>query len=84
MATKQDEIATALRGKRLGREIWRPIATAALAFLLLELLLSRWIAIQRRTGQEEKIEFEKASSAPAPFQKQLERLRCRGRRTEVR
>jgi len=73
-----------LRGKRFGREIWRPLAAAALLFLLLELVLARWIAIQRRTGQEEKIEFEKAGGAPEPFQKQLEILRSRGRRTEVK
>lgn len=84
VATKPDEISTALRGKRFGREIWRPLAAAALLFLLLELVLARWIAIQRRTGQEEKIEFEKAGGAPEPFQRQLEILRSRGRRTEVK
>ena len=84
VATKPDEIATALRGKRFGREIWRPLAAAALLFLLLELVLARWIAIQRRTGQEEKIEFEKAGGAPEPFQRQLEILRNRGKRTEAK
>ncbi|MGI5868007.1 MAG: BatA domain-containing protein [Kiritimatiellia bacterium] len=83
VATKPDEISTALRGKRFGREIWRPIAGAALLFLLLELLLSRWIAIQRRTGQEEEVEFDKTARAPEPFQKQLEALRNRGKRTEA-
>ncbi len=84
VATKPDEIATALRGKRFGREIWRSLASAALLFLLLELLLSRWIAIQRRTGQEETIKFEKAGGAPEPFQKQLEILRKRGKGTETK
>ena len=84
VATKPDAVSSSLRGKRFGREIWRPLASAALLLLLLELLLARWIAIQRRTGQEEKIEFEKATGAPEPFQKQLDALRTRGRRAEGR
>lgn len=74
-ATRPDEVSTALQGKRFGREIWRMLAVAALILLLLELMLARWIAIQRNTGSEEKIEFGEATGGPDPFQNQLAQLR---------
>ncbi len=79
-ATQDDDVATALRGRRFGREIWRMLAAAALVLLLLELLLSRWIAIQRQTGSEEKIEFGEAPAGPSPFHRQLDNLRNRNTR----
>lgn len=84
LATKPDDITTSLRGKRFGKEIWRTLAAAALLFVLIELLLARWIAIQRHTGQEEEIAFEKATGAPDPFQKQLAYLRERNAQGKTR
>lgn len=83
VAKDPDAITAALQGKRFGQEIWRPLATAAFCLLLLELLLARWIAVQRRTGQEETIAFEPGSSAPDSFQEQLNHLRNRSQNPEV-
>jgi len=47
-----DDLQRALRGKTFGRELWRIPAIALLILLLLECFLTRWIAVQRRTGGE--------------------------------
>jgi hypothetical protein len=47
-----DDLQRALRGKTFGRELWRIPAMAFLILLILECILTRWIAIQRRTGGE--------------------------------
>ncbi len=46
-----EDLQRALRGKTFGRELWRIPASALLLLLLLECFLTRWIAIQRRTGE---------------------------------
>lgn len=46
-----EDLQRALRGKTFGRELWRIPAIALLILLLLECFLTRWIAIQRRTGE---------------------------------
>ena len=46
-----EDLQRALRGKTFGRELWRIPAIALLFLLLLECFLTRWIAIQRRTGE---------------------------------
>lgn len=46
-----------LQGKSFGEELWRPLAVAAMLLLLLEVALTRWISVSRRTGQEEAIRF---------------------------
>ena len=47
-----DDLQRALRGKTFGRELWRIPAVALLILLILECILTRWIAVQRRTGGE--------------------------------
>jgi len=47
-----DDLQRALLGKTFGRELWRIPAIALLILLILECILTRWIAIQRRTGGE--------------------------------
>lgn len=53
IATKAEEVHKALIGETFGKEIWRILAYAALLLLVLEIVLTRWIAVQRRTGSEE-------------------------------
>ena len=43
--------------------------------LILEILLTRWIAIQRRTGEEGLIEFEEQAASSAQFREQLAQMR---------
>lgn len=47
-----DDLQRALRGQTFGRELWRIPAIVLLVLLLAECLLTRWIAVQRRTGGE--------------------------------
>lgn len=74
-AASADDVERALGGKAFGRELWRMLALAALALLILEILLTRWIAIQRRTGEEGLIEFEEQAASSAQFREQLAQMR---------
>ncbi|MCL1857388.1 MAG: BatA domain-containing protein [Kiritimatiellaeota bacterium] len=56
-ATEDDHIRKALLGESFGKEIWRTLATIALLLFFLEIALTRWIAIQRKTGEQEPIAF---------------------------
>ena len=56
-ATEDDHILKALRGESFGKEIWRTLATIALLLFFLEIALTRWIAIQRKTGEQQAINF---------------------------
>jgi hypothetical protein len=56
-ALKFDDVQRFLTGETFGKEIWRMLAYAVLICLVLEIVLTRWIAIQRRTGQTEDVTF---------------------------
>ena len=38
-------------GRSFGNEVWRLLAYATLLLLVGEIFLTRWIAIQRKTGE---------------------------------
>lgn len=52
-----EEVLQILQGKSFGEELWRPLTVAAMVLLLLEVALTRWISVSRRTGQEEAVSF---------------------------
>ena len=52
VARSFDDLRSALRGKTFGRELWRIPAFVLFVLLLLEAFLTRWICIQRKTGEE--------------------------------
>ena len=56
--SKLEDVKASIEGKSFGREIWRFLAVGALFLVLAEIILSRWIAVQRRTGKEERVQFE--------------------------
>ena len=70
-----DDVLSAFVGKSFGLEIWRSLALAALVLLLLEVELTRWIAVQRRAGEEGEINFEDANLPSSEFREQLQKLR---------
>lgn len=75
-ATQAEDVHKALVGQAFGKEIWRTLAYAALLFLVLEIFLTRWIAIQRRTGVDEQVSFEEeGATESASFQQQLSAIR---------
>jgi len=65
--TGADEVLAVLSGRGYGREITRIVAIAALALLILESLLGRWVSKSRRAGEELEIEF--GDQGPIPFGK---------------
>ncbi|MEI7946245.1 MAG: BatA domain-containing protein [bacterium] len=81
LATKAEEVHKALIGETFGKEIWRILAYVALFLLVLEIMLTRWIAIQRRTGIEENVSFdEDTPTASSGFLDELAKMR--GSKTE--
>ena len=56
-AAEHGDVLSALRGETFGKEIWRILAFGVLLFLVLEVWLTRWISIRRRTGEEENVAF---------------------------
>ena len=51
------ELLSAISGTVPGREIWRMLALAALAGLILEIVFTRWIAHQRRNQKVQDVTF---------------------------
>ncbi len=49
-AIKDEDVVNAIGGQSFGKEVWRLLAFAAFLFLVAEPAISRWIAINRRTG----------------------------------
>jgi hypothetical protein len=56
--TKLEDVQASVEGKSFGKEIWRFFAVGVLFLVIAEIVLSRWIAIQRRTGKKERVNFE--------------------------
>jgi hypothetical protein len=53
VANSLEDLLKALVGKTFGRELWRFPALVLFALLILETVLTRWICIQRKTGETE-------------------------------
>jgi hypothetical protein len=75
VAENAEDARRALAGAAIGRELWRAPALAVLLLLVLEIALTRWIAIQRRTGEEGSVSFEEAGHPGARFREQLAAVR---------
>lgn len=69
-----EELIGFLNGNQFGQELWKYLALGAFAFLLLEIVLSRWIARSRRMGEEIKIQFESKDAPSNAFREQLARF----------
>ncbi|NLT72545.1 MAG: VWA domain-containing protein [Verrucomicrobiaceae bacterium] len=60
-----------LNGNQFGEELWKYLALGAFVFLLVEIVLSRWIARSRRMGEEIQIAFESKDAPTHAFREQL-------------
>jgi hypothetical protein len=69
------EVVAALTGQQFGEELWKYLATGALFLLLAEIGLSRWIALSRRSGETEVVNFENRFEPSAQFKEQLQRVK---------
>ena len=61
-ARSTEDAVRALTGKVPGRRLWRYLAMAALVAVLLEVALTRWIAMQRRLGATRQVDFTSAAT----------------------
>ena len=68
------EAVAALNGRQFGEELWKYLATGALFLLLAEIALSRWIALSRRSGGTETVNFDHRFEPSAQFREQLKRV----------
>ncbi len=68
------EVVAALTGQQFGEELWKYLAAGALFLLLAEIALSRWIALSRRSGEPEAVNFENRREPSAQFKEQLKRV----------
>ncbi len=71
-ATKAEDMAKAVGGQSFGSEIWRMLAYATLLLLIAEIFLTRWIALQRKTGEQEVVDLK--TDAPTQSDSFLEQL----------
>ena len=75
-ATKPEDLAKAIEGQSFGSEIWRMLAFATLFLLVGEIFLTRWIAIQRKTGEQEVVDLkEDAPTQTDSFREQLAKFK---------
>jgi hypothetical protein len=56
-ADSADQMVAAVTGDVPGHELWQYLAAAALVILVVEIFLTRFIAVQRKTGTAEKVDF---------------------------
>ena len=68
------EVLNILAGREFGEELWKYLAVGALFILLLEIALTRWIAISRRSGEEVSVSFEDKFEPSAQFKQALQQV----------
>lgn len=69
-----ENVLKILNGSSFGRELWKYLAVGAFLILLIEIALSRWIARERRTGEEVTIDFESNHAPSDGFKEQLAKV----------
>ncbi len=79
VADNPDDMTRALNGAAIGRELWRYAAIPLLVLILLEILLTRWITDQRRTGEEGRVAFDEANKPSSRFSEILRAIQNGGR-----
>jgi hypothetical protein len=73
-ARDQADVIAALTGQQFGEELWKYLAVGALFILLAEIALSRWIALSRRSGNPEGVNFDHRFEPSEQFKAQLQRV----------
>jgi hypothetical protein len=78
-AADDEQMIAAVIDEIPGHELWKYLAAAAVLILLAECFVTRWIAVQRKSGAEETVSFvsdgEKLSSFRDRAQQMLETVR---------
>lgn len=74
VAEKSDDMNRAMGGAAIGREFWRFFAVALFFLLVAETALTRWIAMQRKTGEEGTLTFDGGPRPSEAFREHLAAL----------
>ncbi len=82
-ADSSDELTSALAGGVPGEELWKVLAIAALAALIAEIALTRWIAARRRTHRVETVSFGEELSDAAGYRARARQMLRSGEREEA-
>jgi hypothetical protein len=73
-AASRDEMIASLTGRIPGMELWRYLALAALATMVAEVAMSRWIAVRRRTRQAKPVTFAAECEDPRANRLRAQRI----------
>ncbi len=68
------EILDIMAGRQFGEELWKYLAVGALFILLMEIALTRWIAISRRSGEQTVVSFEDKFEPSVQFKAALKEV----------
>lgn len=70
----REQLVAVLVGDVPGQELWKYLAAGALAVLLAEAFLTRWIALQRKTASTQTVGFASRAQDPAAFRARAREL----------
>jgi len=73
-ANSLDDLQRALKGNAFGREFWRSLAIVMFALMVLEIALTRWIAIRRKLGEEGRVLFDEALQPSTSFRDSVAKM----------
>ncbi|MEM7697811.1 MAG: PA14 domain-containing protein [Verrucomicrobiota bacterium] len=69
-----EELVGFLSGNQFGQELWKYLAVGAFLFLLIEIVLSRWISRSRRLDEDIPVTFESKDAPTTGFREQLAQM----------
>ncbi|MDF1751707.1 MAG: PA14 domain-containing protein [Verrucomicrobiales bacterium] len=69
-----EELIGFLNGNQFGQELWKWLILGGFIFLLVEIILSRWIAKSRRMGEEITVTFDSKTGPSDRFHEQLVKM----------
>jgi len=72
-----EDVIEILSGQSFGEELWKLLAVGALGFLLLEIALSRWIALSRQAGEDASVRFATGGGPGEAFKQQLNKVKVK-------
>jgi hypothetical protein len=73
VAQTTGEMTAALTGEIPGQEVWKQLAACALLALLAEVLVARWITVQRRSHAPSELTFGSTGPQPGDLRARLAR-----------
>ena len=77
--TSGEQLTSALKGNVPGQEIWKALALGALMIALAEIVLARWIAVQRKTHDIRTVPFGRSEADIDSYSDKARRILAVGR-----